>query len=365
MKAQATKSLNPARIYVFRIGQFGDTVVSLPAIQRIAELNPGIPLTLVTNAPAKNSYVTAWDVLEHTSLFSGVLFYSLHNTASLRALVEHCRQQEGRSILYYLPPRRSWSQKLRDWTFFRFVCGINQIVGLDWAAGPSLRDSSGALTVLPPEWQRMLDAVDPTRVRPSGPFLAIPEEVERRTSALLAGFVGRKLIALGPGSKMPAKKWFADRYLLLARELVARFPDAAIVVFGGREDKDEGEKIVHALAPGRALNLAGVTNIVESAAALRKCQLYVGNDTGTMHMAAVMGVSCVAIFTARDNRDSWIPWGEIHEILRRDVPCAGCMLEDCIEHRMRCLDLISVNDVLNAASKHLTRVQAAAYPRER
>ena len=55
-------------VCVFRIGQFGDTVVALPAIHRIAQRHSGAKMTLITNAPSKDSFVTAWDVLRHTGI---------------------------------------------------------------------------------------------------------------------------------------------------------------------------------------------------------------------------------------------------------------------------------------------------------
>jgi len=210
------------------------------------------------------------------------------------------------------------------------------------------------LLVLPRECDRLLRIVDADGEPPPPPYLTPPPAAEKKARQLLEPVAGRMLVALGPGSKMPAKKWFLDRYLAVARRIVDRSPEAVLVVFGGREDREEGDRIVQAVGADRALNLAGATDIIESAAALAHCKFYVGNDTGTMHLAAVMGLPCVGVFTSRENRDVWAPWGNSHTILRRELPCSGCMLETCEVERMRCLDLISVDDVWDAVEPHLS-----------
>ena len=339
-------------VCVFRIGQLGDTVVALPAIHRIAQLHPSARMTLITNAPSKSSFVTAWDVLRHTGIFGGVLFYDAARFQDLATLAIACRQLQP-AQLYYLSPPRTEQQLWRDYVFFRVVCGFSSIVGLD--ARPSLggRDNSGELIVLPRECDRLLRVVDPSGTSPPYPYLSPPLAAERKLTALLEPLAGRFLVAVGLGSKMPSKRWFLDRYLAVARRIVAKSSNSALVVFGGREDREDGDKLVNEVGADRALNLAGVTDVIESAAGLARCQFYVGNDTGTMHLAAVMGLPCVAVFTSRDNRDTWAPWGESHTILRHDLPCSGCLLERCELERMRCLDLITVDDVWAALEPRL------------
>lgn len=349
-------------VCVFRIGHFGDTVVALPAIHRIAGRHPGAQVTLITNAPSKDSFVTAWDVLRHTGIFDGVLFYDTTRPRQLLGLALACLRLQP-AHLYYLSPPRSATQFRRDKVFFRVVCGFRSITGLDARPPHELRDAAGELFVLPRECDRLLRVVDASGAPPTLPYLTPPPAAESKAKALLQPVAGRLLVALGPGSKMPAKKWFLDRYLAVARRIVETSPNAAIVVFGGGEDRAEGDQLVQAIGADRALNLAGATNIIESAAALARCAFYVGNDTGTMHLAAVMGLRCVAVFTSRENRDSWAPWGDAHTILRRELACSGCMLERCEVERMRCLDLISVNDVWAAVEPYLNAAWVGAADR--
>jgi len=360
---QSPGTASPENVCVFRIGQLGDTVVALPAVHRIAERHPGARITLITNAPAESFFVTAWDVLRHTGIFSGMLSYNAARASDMLKLALACRKLQP-AHLYYLSPPRSATQLRRDRAYFRLICGFRSITGLDGQPVQVLRDAAGTLLVLPPESERLLRVVDASGVSPAPPFLSPPPAAKSKATELLRPFAGRMLVAIGHGSKMPAKKWFLDRYLAVTRRIVDRSPHAALVVFGGREDRAEGDQLVQAVGPDRALNLAGATNIIESAAALARCAFYLGNDTGTMHLAAVMGLPCIAVFTSRDNPDAWAPWGDGHTILRRELACSGCLLERCEIERMRCLDLISTEDVWAAVEPYLSAPRSATSNRQ-
>jgi heptosyltransferase-3 len=344
-------------VFIFRIGHLGDTLVALPAIHRIAQLHRGARLWLITNAPAHAGMVTAWDVLQHTGLFAGVIFYDAKSKRALVRLALRCRRAT-RAVLYHLSPPRDASRIRRDRWYFRVLCGFPAIEGLSDPVPLVSRDDRGQLLVLPRESDRLLQSIDPTGSVPPAPYLEPPIEAVRKVDGWLGPLRGRRLVALGPGSKMPAKQWFLERYQSLCRRMVEQHPDLTLVIFGGPEDRAAASSILQTVGADRAVVLAGVTDIIESAEAMKRCSLYVGNDTGTMHLAATMGLPCIAIFTSRENRDTWAPLGQANVILRRELPCSGCMLERCERERMRCLDLISVDDVWEALAPRL----AAAAP---
>ena len=83
---------------------------------------------------------------------------------------------------------------------------------------------------------------------------------------------------------------------------------------------------------------------------LGRCRLYLGNDTGTMHLAAAAGTRCVAVFSSKDWPGIWYPYGTGHRVLRTAVECDGCRLTECIERRMECILSIAVEDVYRAAA---------------
>jgi ADP-heptose:LPS heptosyltransferase len=153
------------------------------------------------------------------------------------------------------------------------------------------------------------------------------------------------LIGFGPGSKWPSKIWPEERFASLGQRLMAE-KDVFPIVFGGREERELGQRLVDKW--GRGGNAAGRLSVRQTAAALKRCRLYVGNDTGTMHLAAAVGTSCVVVMPALDWPGHWYPYGAGHAVLRRRVPCEGCLLRECKKEGMRCLKEISVADVYEA-----------------
>jgi len=103
--------------------------------------------------------------------------------------------------------------------------------------------------------------------------------------------------------------------------------DIMPVAFGGAEDAAAAEQLIAVC--GRGASACGKLGMRGAIRALRDCRLYVGNDTGTMHMAAAAGVQCVAIFSARNPPGKWFPYGSGHRVHRVAVSCEGCYLDVC------------------------------------
>jgi ADP-heptose:LPS heptosyltransferase len=330
---------------------------------------------LLTDYHPGKGFVSSWDILEATGLFSEVIFYRppVNGLADLFRFVElaiQIRKIKPDSLFYLRDSRRH--TRSRDRFFFGTLCGIDDCIGLDhpddYAFGS--RDESGNLARLPSEAQRLLTMIGnaglppPRSVREA---FGLPiSEKDRLYINLLwqEESISDQSISIGlcPGSKMPAKRWWLDRYKRISEQLLSKSPDYRVIVFGGSEDQTSGDEIRRSLGE-RVINLAGRLSLLESAEALRRCRLYVGNDTGVMHLAAAVGTPCVAIFSARDHPGRWEPFGSDHVVLRREVPCAGCMLDTCIEMEMRCMKEIGVDEVLNAAEQVLlTRSQVQSAP---
>ena len=188
--------------------------------------------------------------------------------------------------------------------------------------------------------------------------LPIPETARNKAELLIneKGLIEKKLIALGPGSKMPAKRWPEELYSKLIRQLIDADKQIKIIILGGNEDKELGQRL-SSNNKSRIHNLAGSLSIYESAAVLEKCAAYLGNDTGTMHLAAMVGTTCVAIFSARDYPGWWEPYGDGHIVLRENTDCSGCMLEICNKYDNKCLKLIKVKAVFEAVSILLGEIE--------
>jgi heptosyltransferase-3 len=353
MTMNSSTGAQAGNILVFRIGQLGDTLISLPAIHAIRERHPHHRLVLLTERQETASFVSSWEVLGPTGWFADVVFYRtargvLRRLFTLLTLAWQLRWLRC-EMVYDLTPERKLMQSCRDRFFFKRVIGIRDYHGGGYLTRPD-KNAAGVLPQIEPEWKRLLRAAGAEM--PATPFhLSIPEEERRKAQELLvrAGIpAGVRLLGVGPGSKMPSKVWPLERFREVGSRLLKNYPNCMLLVVGGRDDVARGKELCSAWGP-RARNLAGELSPYGSAEVLRQCIAYVGNDTGAMHLAGMVGTPCVALFSARDYPGQWEPYGKGHVVLRHETECAGCMRTDC-PYENKCLNLISVDEAEKAVN---------------
>ena len=359
-----------AAVGVYRVGQLGDTIAALPAMEAIRSGNPHADMVLISDQHAGSGFVSAWEVVRALELFSDSLVYDPSMSGRNRLieyfhLAKQIRQHEIRTLFYLAPFFRTRNSIRRDRFFFKVVCGIQKCYGFESTDHLCRqRDDAGRLVAFPAETDRLLSIVGEaglTIPEPSQARYPLPRRIQeqRRINELwqAANFSAYdRVVAIGPGSKMPAKRWPIERFASLVTRLLATFPDIQIVVLDGGEDHALGQAVVEATQK-RVVNWAGQLSILDSLEVLRRCPLYIGNDTGTMHLAAAAGARCIALFSARDHPGIWEPYGSEHVVLRKDVPCAGCFLIRCEEQQMACLMQIYVDEVFRSCVAALQNTQ--------
>ena len=117
---------------------------------------------------------------------------------------------------------------------------------------------------------------------------------EARAAALLPP--NGPVVALGPTANWAGKAWPADRYAALFRALAPSLPGARAAVFAGPGAAERAMAApVLAALPG-AIDLAGNLTLPEAAACLARCRLFIGNDSGLMHLAAATGTTTLGLF---------------------------------------------------------------------
>ncbi|MBD3379395.1 MAG: hypothetical protein GF408_02920 [Candidatus Omnitrophica bacterium] len=158
------------------------------------------------------------------------------------------------------------------------------------------------------------------------------------------------LIGFHPGSSDPDKLWPQSKYASLAIRLCEELGSRAVFLGGPGEKTfpDEGLSLTQEC---RMTDLAGKTSLRQLTAVLREVDVFVGNDSGPMHMAAAAGCAVVAVFRDRENGGSpvrWRPWGEGHIIFHETE--APLSMPDC-DYRPR--KEVTVDDVFNAVKEKL------------
>ena len=350
------------KILIFRIGQLGDTIVALPSMHVIRQYFPNAHITLLSDRHQDKAYVFAKDLLANTNLFDDFISFEANSEGvSLRKMIALLPELRRRNfdLLVYLAPRiRSKLQVWRDLSFFR-ATGIKNFIGHHGITPLPRKNSNEPLQSVEHEADHLLSRLNKSGIPVPDPGegcidLQLSAEENQKAGQFINSHVssGNKplLVGFGPGSKWPSKIWPKERYAETGNQLIFRY-DILPVVFGSAEDKQLGDWLI--MQWGRGINAAGVLNVREAAAGLKHCRLYVGNDTGTMHLATAVGIPCVAVFSSMDWPGRWYHYSKQQIVLRCALPCEGCLISTCPKE-MDCLNQITVVEVLNACNSFFT-----------
>lgn len=158
---------------------------------------------------------------------------------------------------------------------------------------------------------------------PPAPFLWTQPHHERAAAALIPP--GGPVVAIGPAANWRGKQWLGERFAELGRRLVAGdgpLPGARVAVLAAAHERAQAAPLLAALPAERRIDLVGAVDLLTAAAALKRCRLFVGNDTGLTHIAAACGVPTLGLF-GPSPVEQYAPWGRnaatVHTIESRET----------------------------------------------
>lgn len=164
-----------------------------------------------------------------------------------------------------------------------------------------------------------------------------------------------KILALNPGASCPSKLWPIENFARVAEKLAA-LHNFKILVLAGPKDIHLADKITQEIK-GKVINLAGKTSVSQLASILKRCVLFISNDSGPVHIASALGTPVISIFGRNQPGLSprrWGPLGKQDKYLHKDVGCIQCLAHNC-QKQFACLKAIKVDDVLKAAEEILKK----------
>lgn len=327
------------RILVYHVGGIGDTIAALPAFRMLQANFPGSAFDLL-NLSAVPSLIHA-ELYENTDLFGSRVFlrpacrpvlYARFATAALRRKYD---------ALYCFSPALPRSLALA----FRIRNGNRIFHCAPVGRFPDLPLAEAYLEIL-----GTLGLA-----RPGGDLFAFPvaEEEARKAASVRESLPSSPLIAFGIGGNKQACRWPADRYGALIRILRTRH-DFTPVFIGGSADRTIAEPLADRTG-GIFLPGTVCRSLRETIAFLRLCRGYVGNDTGSIHLAEAAGIPCVGIFSAHNPLPArWTPFTSGSRILRHAPDCAGCGAAICPEgDPAPCIASVTAEEAAEAAEQAL------------
>lgn len=355
----AAVHVDPAmkRVLIYRVGSLGDTLVALPAFHLVRKAFPRAQITLLSGLPVSAKAASIPSVLEHTGLIDRAMDFpiGLRDWSGVQEL-RHTLRGEQFDVVVHLAAARGLLKSLRDWAFFR-SCGVRRIVGVPFRQRELRCVRGGPDDLGESEMERLLfrlrylGQVDLRDALWVNLHLTAGEEAEAARQ-LASRQILTEFIVASVGTKLEIKDWTQPNWRTLIGQLGRQYPELGLVMIGSENERERSTEVLRGWL-GPAANLCGVLPVRVSAALLKRARLFVGHDSGPMHLSATVGTSCVALFSARNPPGQWFPCGKNHTVFYRRTPCHGCELLECTTYQKQCLLGIAPAEVLRAIRNHL------------
>lgn len=338
------------KILITRTDRIGDVLLSTPAIKALRKSFPQSHIAVMVRPYAR-------DIVLGNPYLDEVIIYDKYRA----------QRSFWRSIKF------GWDLKKRKFDLalilhptnrqhlVSFLAGIKKRVGFNLKSSFLLTDK---IEHKKQEGQRheleyTLDVVRSLGIEPEDKdlFMPIRKDSEVYIEELLAreaaGLASEKMIALHPGASCPSKIWPTERFAQVADKLAGEFK-VRVVVVAGPDDVDKGKNLISLMRCG-CIDACGKTTVSQLASLLRRCCLFISNDSGPVHIATAVGVPVIAVFGRGQPGLSprrWGPTGKNDIVLHKDVGCRECLAHNC-QKGFACLQAISAQEVLAAARKLL------------
>jgi len=311
------------RILLLLLLPIGDTLFTTPAIHALRKRYPSAQITALV-------YPSNVGILRSNPDIDGFLFWptrqswpGLRSTLSLFWKLRRARYDLAVEFCNYAG-WVTWLSGIKSRTEMnlpRFWWVVPR-AGKEWRKKHAVEHYNDAV-------MRLGISVEDEQLRIS----PTPEEEERAQSWLERYRVGpgELLVGIHPGGEglWGRKQWGPERFAKVASGLHKKLGDnVRVVLMGGKDDASLAAQIA-ARTTAHVINATGQTTLGETAALMKKCAIFVGNDSSPLHIAAATGVPVVGIYGPTDPRSyhPWVPEGKEgadYSVVRSPLSCACC-----------------------------------------
>jgi len=356
------------RILVMKLDHIGDVITALPAIRRLKALFPQASVTMLAGRSARS--VTALEPA--IDAFIEFDFFHARSQLGEKTLTkddfEALRQQLAPhrfDLAIDLRKHLSTRDVLR-YTGARFLAGYNYAgrfpfldIALEWEGDKTLERKR---THVVDDLLSLVEAVNSATLscREMLPTPPAPIPLEALPGPVQALFE-QPVVAIHAGAGNVTKQW-PEAYFAALIELLLERDRVNVLLVGGPDDQTLSDGIVQRVQrPERIASIAGGVKLDDLAGLLVRCRLFIGNDSGPKHIAAMVGVPTIGIHSGVVDAVEWGPVGRRAVALQRNMSCSPCYLahaEDC-PRGLACLHALEPAIVHKAVQTLLARPIAA------
>ncbi len=323
----------------------GDTLLSTPAIRALRTAYPSAKIIALLNRDNQALFETNPDIDAIVPYHGGYRHFvstamRLRSHRPQLAVILHGNEPQATPLAYLSGAR--FVVKLPNTSAYRFLLS-NQHPVLDWDAFEHALQHRLRIAALA--------GAQSTDTRMVLPLSADGELAASQFLAARGLDAQTPLIGLQVGASTVSRMWFRDRFVHLGRRLLAKHPDAAIVVTGSPGERPMCEAIAAEIGP-RAFSSAGRIALKHLPSLVNRLRVLVSGDTGIMHLAIAVGTPVVALFAMADSKRSGPAYDlDKHVVIQKWRTCTPCVGKKC--PYPICMENIGVEEVETAVEKVL------------
>jgi len=333
------------KIVIRAPNHLGDCLMALPMISETREAYPGATVTLLISAPI----ACLFENNPAIDNFIKVPPDHLHGLLGVMKMKDTLASHNF-DMGYILPPSFGSAAGFK-------LAGIKERIGY-------ISDGRRMLLSRPLPMPEPVGSVHRSKLyfnllrRGSGkelsytkPKLFIGDEDDKLGAGVLAGFgidQNQRFAVIAFRAVAESRRWGKANYIDLIKEIIVRYR-FKVVLIGSDVEQNEGDEIALASGTGKVINLAGKTNLRETAIILSRASLFVGNDSGPAHLAAAVGIPIVVLSGADDPKVT-SPVSNSKRVIYLDyLECISCVKNKCLlkdDNYMRCMRDITTDTVV-------------------
>ncbi|MFC1721515.1 glycosyltransferase family 9 protein [Patescibacteria group bacterium] len=354
--AKNLRSLKPKRILLMQLDEMGDVLLSTPAFDYLRRAFPEAHITVVVRKIGQLALANNPDIDQIIEIdvprFGATIGGSSEDFASVKQAVAEIRKQDSQDFDLGIDLRAD----------LRTIAILHKLK-IPVRISQSIRSGGFWLTHTAPflgeqhEVLRKLGiakfATPSSKVKPSLPLkLPLSEEAAQKARLTLQeNGIGKddKYAVLHIFAGWQPKEWPHNRFAEIAKYLIKEYQLKTVII----GTKKEAERInKSALNIEDVHNVAGQTSVDETAAIIKMASIFVGNDSGPMHIASAVQTPTVALF-GQNTPQRYGPWQNKNVAIYHQVECSPCPQTEC-QRQPRCMELIKVDEVKSAIDKLLS-----------
>ncbi len=239
----------------------------------------------------------------------------------------------------------------------KYIVGYNQKNGTEKLINLNLKKEK-----IQHEVEQNLDILRALNAKINSKELEIwlSKEDEEYAKRELESCENKTLIGLAPGASEAKRIYPTYSLILLIKTIKDNFGDKIVfLILGADEDKKFAEKINQSINEG-IIDFTGKTTLRQAAALIKSCKIFIGNDSGLIHLASAVKIPVISIHChpkkgselSGNSPIRFGPWNEDRTILQPENPVYPCV-EYCESENAHCITEIPVDRIYQAAKKWL------------